>query len=105
MSFSIYAKLWAANRIWYQRSSATVRETASWLEYITFDGDTEMTRLRKKNGREKPWRLKYICMGNEWWFYETAQGYAEDYRRYSQFAREYGDNKLVRLLRGPAFFL
>ena len=86
--------------------SATVRETASWLEYITFDGDTEMTRLRKKNGREKPWRLKYICMGNEWWFYETAQGYAEDYRRYSQFAREYGDNKLVRLLRGaPAFFL
>ena len=84
--------------------SATVRETASWLEYITFDGDTEMTRLRKKNGREKPWRLKYICMGNEWWFYETAQGYAEDYRRYSQFAREYGDNKLVRLLRGPQHF-
>ena len=63
-----------------------------------------MTRLRKKNGREKPWRLKYICMGNEWWFYETAQGYAEDYRRYSQFAREYGDNKLVRLLRGPQHF-
>ena len=31
--------------------SATVRETASWLEYITFDGDTEMTRLRKKNGK------------------------------------------------------
>lgn len=81
-----------------------MRETASWLEYITFDGDTEMTRLRKKNGREKPWRLKYICMGNEWWFYETAQGYAEDYRRYSQFAREYGDNKLVRLLRGPQHF-
>lgn len=84
--------------------SATVRETASWLEYITFDGDTEMTRLRKKNGREKPWKLKYICMGNEWWFYETARGYSEDYRRYSQFAREYGENRLVRLLRGPQCF-
>ncbi|MDR2370068.1 MAG: alpha-N-arabinofuranosidase, partial [Treponema sp.] len=68
--------------------SAAVRETAEWLEYITFGGDSEMTRLRKKNGREAPWGLEYLCFGNEWWFYEGAAEYAEHYKRFNYFARD-----------------
>ena len=63
MSFSILCEaLGCEPYLVFNVGSATVRGDSLWLEYITFDGDTEMTRLRKKNGREKPWRLKYICM-------------------------------------------
>jgi alpha-N-arabinofuranosidase len=84
--------------------SGTVREAAEWIEYITFGGDTELTRLRRKNGREKPWNLKYLCMGNEWWFYEGPAAYADHYKRYSNFARDYGPVKMKRLLRGPQHY-
>lgn len=60
-----------------------------------------MTRLRRKNGREKPWSLKFICMGNEWYFYEKAAEYAEHYKRYNNFARDYGPIKMKRIMRGP----
>ena len=47
--------------------SGTVREMSEWIEYITSDNDSPMTQLRKKNGREKPWKLKYLGVGNESW--------------------------------------
>lgn len=34
--------------------SGTVREMAEWVEYLTSDSDSPMTRLRKENGREAP---------------------------------------------------
>jgi alpha-N-arabinofuranosidase len=84
--------------------SSTVREIAEWVEYITFSGDTDLTRLRRKNGRNKPWNLKYICMGNEWWFFEDAAGYTADFKRYNNFTRDYGPIKMKRLLRGPQHY-
>ena len=47
--------------------SGTVREMQQWVEYMTSDGVSPMTDLRKKNGREKPWKLKYFGVGNENW--------------------------------------
>ena len=38
-----------------------------WIEYMTFDGDSELANLRRKNGREKPWRVRYFGVGNENW--------------------------------------
>ena len=46
--------------------SGTVQETAQWVEYMTAE-DGPMAKLRKQNGREKPWRVKYIGVGNESW--------------------------------------
>ena len=37
--------------------SGSVEELAQWVEYITA-ADGPMARLRKENGREKPWKLK-----------------------------------------------
>jgi len=34
--------------------SGTVREMAEWIEYLTSDSDSPMTRLRKQNGRDEP---------------------------------------------------
>ena len=47
--------------------SGSVQETADWIEYLTFDGKSPMADLRKKNGHEKPWKLKYFGLGNEAW--------------------------------------
>lgn len=40
-------------------------EAQQWVEYVNFGGDTATTRLRKKNGRDKPWNVKYWGLGNE----------------------------------------
>ncbi len=46
--------------------SGTVEEAYDWIEYITSDKGP-MAGLRKLNGREKPWKVKYWCIGNENW--------------------------------------
>jgi len=47
--------------------SGTVQEMAEWAEYMTSYADSPMTKLRKQNGREKPWKVKYFGIGNEAW--------------------------------------
>ena len=47
--------------------SGTVEEMNEWVEYMTFDGVSPMAELRKKNGQEKPWKIKYFGVGNESW--------------------------------------
>ena len=84
--------------------SGTVQEMSQWVEYMTFDGKSPMTDLRARNGREQPWRLKYFGVGNENWGCGgrmTAEYYADEYRRYSLYARSYGDNQLFKIACGP----
>ncbi len=40
-------------------------EAQQWVEYVNSGQDTATTRLRKKNGREKPWKVNYWGLGNE----------------------------------------
>ena len=40
-------------------------EAQQWVEYVNSDADTATTRLRKKNGRDKPWKVTYWGLGNE----------------------------------------
>ena len=40
---------------------------AEWIEYMTFDGVSPLADLRRKNGREKPWRVDYFGVGKENW--------------------------------------
>lgn len=47
--------------------SGTVQEAAEWMEYMTSANESPMTELRKKNGRENPWKVKYVGIGNENW--------------------------------------
>ena len=72
--------------------SGTVQEMSEWVEYITFDGVSPMADLRKQNGSEKPWRLKYFGVGNENWGCGgnmTPEFYADQYRRYAVYVRNY----------------
>ena len=84
--------------------SGTVEEMSKWVEYITSDGESPMSNLRKKNGREKPWKVSLWGVGNENWGCGgnmTAETYAENYRRYATYCRNYGDNKLFKIAGGP----
>jgi len=83
--------------------SGTVQEMSQWVEYVTFDGKSPMADLRRAHGRQEPWKLKYFGVGNENWGCGgrmTAEYYADEYRRYGLYARNYGDNKLYRIACG-----
>ncbi len=47
--------------------SGTVEEMSKWIEYVTFDGESPMANLRRKNGRTEPWKVKFWGIGNESW--------------------------------------
>lgn len=85
--------------------SGTVQELSQWIEYITLDGVSPMADLRKSNGREKPWKLKYLGIGNESWGCGgnmRPQYYADLYRHYQTYCRDYGENKLFKIACGPS---
>ncbi len=88
--------------------SGTVQEMSEWVEYITFDGISPMAELRKQNGSEKPWRLKYFGVGNESWGCGgnmMPHYYADEYRRYHVYVRDYdNNNRIYKIGCGPNAF-
>ncbi len=84
--------------------SGTVQEMSEWVEYMTFDGLSPMAKLREENGQKTPWKVKYFGVGNENWGCGgnmRAEYYADLYRRYSTYTRNYGDNQLFKIAGGP----
>ncbi len=72
--------------------SGTVQEMSEWVEYLTFDGVSPMAELRAKNGHPEPWKVDYFAVGNENWGCGgnmTPEYYANEYRRYQTFVRNY----------------
>src|SRR6266567_15221 len=72
--------------------SGSVQEMMEWVEYMTSDADSPMANLRRKNGRDKPWKVRYLAIGNESWGCGgnmTPQFYADNYRRYNTFVKNY----------------
>lgn len=85
--------------------SGTVEELAKWVEYMTSDGDTPMAKLRRKNGREKSWNVRYLGVGNESWGCGgnmRPEYYADLYRRYSVYCRNYDDHRLYKIASGAS---
>ncbi|MFD1848598.1 alpha-N-arabinofuranosidase [Oceanobacillus bengalensis] len=83
--------------------SGTVQEMSEWVEYMTFDGESPMANWRRENGREEPWKLKYFGVGNENWGCGgnmRPEYYADLYRRYQTYVRNYGDNQIYRIAGG-----
>ena len=84
--------------------SGTVEELSQWVEYCNSDNVSPMTDLRKKNGMDKSWGVKYWGVGNESWGCGgnmTPEFYADQVRRYGTFMHNYGDNKLFKIVSGP----
>jgi len=84
--------------------SGTVKEMRQWIEYMTFDGESPMSNLRAQNGRKEPWKLTYFGVGNENWGCGgnmRPEYYADLYRRYSTYVRNFGENKVFKIACGP----
>ena len=80
--------------------SGTVTEMTRWIEYMNSDQDVPMANLRRQNGREKPWNVKFIGIGNESWGCGgnmTPDYYVNLLRNYSEMAGIYGQRKLVQI--------
>ncbi|HBX87348.1 MAG TPA: alpha-N-arabinofuranosidase [Marinilabiliaceae bacterium] len=80
--------------------SGTVQEMVDWIEYMTSDKDVEMANWRRQNGRDKPWDVKFLGVGNESWGCGgdmTPEFYSDLLRQYSLYALQYGKGKFERV--------
>lgn len=84
--------------------SGTVQELSDWVQYVSFDGISPMSKLRKENGREKPWTVRYWGIGNEAWGCGgnmRPEYYANIYRQYATFMTGWdNNNKIFRIASG-----
>lgn len=79
--------------------SGTVQEMSEWVEYMTFKGISPMADMRKANGHEEPWRVDFFGVGNENWGCGgnmTPEHYANEYRRYQTYVRNYDTEKPIK---------
>jgi alpha-L-arabinofuranosidase len=62
----------------------TVEDARQWVEYVNESRDTYWAQQRRKNGRDKPWDVKYWGLGNEidgpW---QLGHKNAEDYTKFA----------------------
>ena len=67
--------------------TGTIDEAQAWVEYCNGTGDTYWANLRRKNGHEKPFNVKYWGLGNE--MYGEWQIGALPAEEYVRKAREF----------------
>ncbi|MGK7390711.1 MAG: alpha-N-arabinofuranosidase [Candidatus Cyclobacteriaceae bacterium M2_1C_046] len=87
--------------------SGTVQEMMDWVQYTNFGGESEMSKLREKNGQKEPWDVKYWGVGNEPWGCGgnmTAEYYADLYKQYATYLGNgyRGKEGIYRIVSGPA---
>lgn len=85
--------------------SGSVEEMAKWVEYMTSDAHSNMADLRRANGREEPWKVKYFGIGNEAWGCGgnmTPEYYSDLFRRYATYLRDLGGNRLYKIASGAS---
>ena len=88
--------------------SGTSEELAKWVEYMTSDSQSTMANLRRQNGRDKPWDVKYLGIGNEAWGCGgnmPPEYYSYLFRRYTTYTRNYNpEHHLYKIASGASDF-
>ncbi|HVL63055.1 MAG TPA: alpha-L-arabinofuranosidase C-terminal domain-containing protein [Microbacterium sp.] len=83
--------------------SGTVAEMHDWIEYMTLDSTAPMAELRKRHGREQPWKVEFFGVGNESWGCGGNMlplHYANQYRQYQTYVRQYGETPVSKIACG-----
>jgi alpha-N-arabinofuranosidase len=84
--------------------SGTVEEMSQWVEYITSPSQSTLANERRKNGRDKPWKLDYIGVGNEPWGCGgdmRAEYYSDEYKKFALNIKTPPDNRPIEVASGP----
>jgi alpha-N-arabinofuranosidase len=79
------------------------QEMESWVEYLNFDGPSEMAKLRLANGHPAPYHVTFWGVGNESWGCGgrmTAEDYANKYREFAGYCKNYPNSPLKRIASG-----
>ncbi|HTQ63555.1 MAG TPA: alpha-L-arabinofuranosidase C-terminal domain-containing protein [Puia sp.] len=83
--------------------TGTPQEMANWIEYLNFQGKSELSDLRKQNGHEKAYQVSFWGVGNESWGCGgnmTPEFYADQYKRYAGFCKNYPGTNLKKIASG-----
>ena len=70
--------------------TGSAQEMSEWVEYLTSDSKSTLANLRRKNGRDKPFKVAYFAIGNEAWGCGgsmTPEHYADLYKNVETFLR------------------
>lgn len=84
--------------------SGTVQEMQEWVEYMTMAGESPMANWRRQNGQDEPWKVPFFGVGNESWGCGgnmRPEYYADEFRRYQTYVRQYGQDKIYKIACGP----
>jgi alpha-L-arabinofuranosidase len=84
--------------------TGTPQEMENWLEYLNYSGKSTLADLRRQNGRDQPWNVSFWGVGNESWGCGgnmTPEFYSDQYKRYSEFCKNYPGAPLKLIASGP----
>lgn len=91
--------------------SGTIQEAADWVAYMTADTRSSAGQERSANGREDPYEIAFLGLGNENWGCGgnmTPEHYIDLMKRHARFDRNYnpaqaegGGNEMRRIAVGP----
>jgi alpha-N-arabinofuranosidase len=85
--------------------SLPAEEFSRWVEYCNSPaGSTTLAEARAANGSAQPYNVRYWGVGNEAWGCGgnfTAQEYASEFRRYTAWVPQYGQQPLSLIASGP----
>ena len=84
--------------------TGTPQDLADWVEYISSPSHSTLAQERRTNGRDAPWKLDYIGVGNESWGCGgnmRPEYYADMLRHYSTFIRLPEGSAATRVAVGP----
>ncbi len=95
-------------------ASSNPTEMREWLEYLTSKGQDSLAQERRANGRDAPFALPFVGIGNESWGCGgamTPEYYAGELRRFATFFHKKGfhfhqnhDNSALRVASGANNF-
>ena len=81
------------------------QEMRDWMEYCNFPSGSTLSDERAANGSPEPFKVRYWGVGNELWGcggHFRPEGAADEYRRFSTFARRFGDTTPFLVGCGPS---
>jgi len=85
--------------------SGSVQEMHDWWEYLNHPGRSPMADLRRKNGQQEPFNVRWWGIGNEAWGCGgnmRPEYYADELKRYGTYLPGYGGVRPFRVAVGPS---
>jgi len=109
--FDFLGQIGADSYVAINMATSTPSEMREWMDYITSSAPDTIANERRANGRQDPWKLSFVGIGNEAWGCggaQTPEAFADDYRRFATFLHRNGstfhmnnDNAALRVASGP----